>query len=220
MSTRAAPPPLLVYLTIGAWVFYSCVLVVWLYYREGSPPIRALHLFDILWIILITWLTQGPFFTLFTFSLVAAGFRWGFPETMSTVAVNIVILSIEAFFGKGTHRIIPRPAARPFRGQPAHRALRLPHCAGLVDRGRSGKRKGASRRSGHGEPFAPLRSSRGRTHQQPAHRFVGIRAPLFRHTGLRSDQGADHRPGSGLAIGNLAARRQAAHARDSVRRGR
>ena len=39
---------------------------------------------------------------LFTFSLVAAGFRWGFPETISTVAVNVVILNIEAFFGKGT----------------------------------------------------------------------------------------------------------------------
>ena len=99
-SRRAAA--FIVYLTIGAWVFYSCVLVVWLYYRDGSPPTRSLHLFDILWIILITWLTQGPFFTLFTFSLVAAGFRWGFPETMSTVAVNIVILSIEAFFGKWT----------------------------------------------------------------------------------------------------------------------
>ena len=45
-SRRAAP--FTVYLTIGAWVLYSCVLVVWLYYREGSPPIRALHLFDIL----------------------------------------------------------------------------------------------------------------------------------------------------------------------------
>ncbi len=98
-SRRAAA--FIVYLTIGAWVFYSCVLVVWLYYRDGSPPTRSLHLFDILWIILITWLTQGPFFTLFAFSLVAAGFRWGFPETMSTVAVNVVILSIEAFFGNG-----------------------------------------------------------------------------------------------------------------------
>jgi signal transduction histidine kinase len=99
-SRRAAA--FTVYLTIGAWVFYSCVIVVWLYYRESSPPTRVLHLFDILWIILITWLTQGPFFMLFIFSLVAAGFRWGFPETMSTVAVNVVILNIEAFFGKGT----------------------------------------------------------------------------------------------------------------------
>ena len=99
-SRRAAA--FTVYLTIGAWVLYSCVIVVWLYYRESSPPTRALHLFDILWIILITWLTQGPFFMLFSFSLVAAGFRWGFPETMSTVAVNVVILNIEAFFGKGT----------------------------------------------------------------------------------------------------------------------
>ncbi len=92
----------LLYLTMGAWVLYSCVLVLWLYYRDDSPPIRALHLFDLLWIILITSLTQGPFFTLFTFSLVAAGFRWGLPETMGTAAINIVILNIEAFFGKGT----------------------------------------------------------------------------------------------------------------------
>ncbi len=101
-SRRAASFTPLVYLTVGAWVLYSCVLVVWLYYQESSPPIRALHLFDILWIILITSLTQGPFFTLFTFSLVAAGFRWGLPETMGTAAINIVILNIEAFFGKGT----------------------------------------------------------------------------------------------------------------------
>ncbi len=102
-SRRAASFTPLVYLTVGAWVLYSCVLVGWLYYRqEGSPPIRALHLFDILWIILITWLTQGPFFTLFTFTLVAAGFRWGWPETMGTAAINVVILNIEAFFGKGT----------------------------------------------------------------------------------------------------------------------
>jgi len=101
-SRRAASFTPLVYLTVGAWVLYSGVIVIWLYYWESSPPSRALHLFDILWIILITWLTQGPFFTLFTFSLVAAGFRWGLPETMATAAINVVILNIEAFFGKGT----------------------------------------------------------------------------------------------------------------------
>jgi signal transduction histidine kinase len=101
-SRRTATFTPLVYVTVGAWVLYSAVLVIALYYQEGSPPIRALHLFDILWIILITWLTQGPFFTLFTFSLVAAGFRWGLPETMATAAINVVILNIEAFFGKGT----------------------------------------------------------------------------------------------------------------------
>ncbi|MGA2961162.1 MAG: sensor histidine kinase [Candidatus Korobacteraceae bacterium] len=101
-SRRAASSTPLLYETVGAWVFYSCALVIWLYYQEDAPPIRALHLFDLLWIILITSLTQGPFFTLFTFSLVAAGFRWGLPETMGTAAINIIILNIEAFFGKGT----------------------------------------------------------------------------------------------------------------------
>jgi signal transduction histidine kinase len=101
-SHRAVGSTRLLYLTVGAWVLYSCVLVGWLYWQDNSPPIRSLHLFDLLWIILITSLTQGPFFTLFTFSLVAAGFRWGLPETMGTAAINIGILIIEAFFGKGT----------------------------------------------------------------------------------------------------------------------
>ena len=101
-SRRTAAFTPLVDVVMGAWVLYSAVLVIWLYYHENPPPIRALHLLDIFWIILITWLTQGPFFTLFTFSLVAAGFRWGLPETMGTAAINIVILNIEAFLGKRT----------------------------------------------------------------------------------------------------------------------
>ncbi len=101
-SRRAPTFTPLVYVTVGAWVIYSCLLVFWLYYQDRWLPIRALHLFDLGWIILITWLTQGPFFALFIFSLMAAGFRWGLPETMGTAAINIAILSIEAFFGKGT----------------------------------------------------------------------------------------------------------------------
>jgi signal transduction histidine kinase len=100
-SHRAATFTPLVYRTVGAWLIYSFILVIWLYSQGGAPPIRALHLFDLLWIVLITWLTQGPFFTLFTFSLVAAGFRWGLPETMGTAAFNVVILNLEAFFGSG-----------------------------------------------------------------------------------------------------------------------
>ena len=68
----------------------------------------TIHATDIIWPAIITAFTQGPnspFFPFFTFVLLAAAFRWGLRETITTALATIVVLMAQAalitdaFFG-------------------------------------------------------------------------------------------------------------------------
>ncbi len=94
----AAPhAPNLVYLILAPWLLYSCCLLVWLYTQGSAPPAWVLHAVDLFWISSITLLIQaGPLVAMATFSLVAAGFRWGLPETVATALFNSVVFVLES----------------------------------------------------------------------------------------------------------------------------
>lgn len=94
-----------IHAVIGGWVLYSIAVALWLQYRQTTPTMSVLHVIDILWPGLITLITQGPispFFAMFMFGLVAAGVRWGFPETMKTAFVIASILGLEALIERST----------------------------------------------------------------------------------------------------------------------
>jgi signal transduction histidine kinase len=104
----------LIYLTLTPWLAYACGLLGWLYWHETPPPAWLLHGIDLLWILLITTLVQaGPMIALSTFSLLAAGFRWGFPETLATAIIDCLIIALEArLFGTTTssyHDVLLNP---------------------------------------------------------------------------------------------------------------
>ncbi len=96
-SSRNPNTTSLVYLILAPWLLYSCCLLIWLYSRESAPPMWLLHAIDLFWMMLITLMIQaGPLTTLFIFNLVAAGFRWGFPETLATAVFNAAVLVLES----------------------------------------------------------------------------------------------------------------------------
>ena len=76
------------------------VLVLIRFWRLSSPRFGALlHVIDIGWAVGITFLTEGPsspYFALFVFVLLAAAYRWGFRETLTTGIVAAVLLAFQA----------------------------------------------------------------------------------------------------------------------------
>ncbi len=96
----------LVYILLSVWVLHSILIFAWVSRRPVSPVVlRYLHAGDILWPTLITSFSHGassPFINLYSFSLLSAGFRWGFPEALSTSIAGGLVLEVEAFFLRGT----------------------------------------------------------------------------------------------------------------------
>ncbi len=88
------------YALIVCWTVYSVELLIWLRYHSSSPRlVIVLHVVDLLFSALITLFTAGPhspFFVFFGSALIGAGFRWGFPEALTTAVVGIGLLDLEA----------------------------------------------------------------------------------------------------------------------------
>jgi signal transduction histidine kinase len=88
----------LAYALLIGYVLYSVLILLLLRWRSVSviPWIVSV---DILLPAMFTLFTEGPnspFFLFFVFVLMAAAFRWGFPETMATAAVVTVVMMLEA----------------------------------------------------------------------------------------------------------------------------
>lgn len=96
-----------VFFLLGGWLFYS-VMVLFLLHARGVSRrgIYILHSLDVAWPAVIMLIARGPsspFFALFSFSLIAAGFRWGFPETMATAVLGVTMLLVEGAIIKGNY---------------------------------------------------------------------------------------------------------------------
>jgi signal transduction histidine kinase len=87
-------------LTVALLAFYT-VFAVGRALLVRANPLQAvawapmLHGFELAWFALLSWVTGGvasPLHTLFFFSLLAAGFRWGMTATMVTAFTAVVVL--------------------------------------------------------------------------------------------------------------------------------
>ncbi|HEX6879188.1 MAG TPA: histidine kinase [Terriglobales bacterium] len=90
---------------MALWTLYSLCVLVWL--RSARLPRFAphvLHALDIIWPTAIGLLTQGPnspFYVYTVFTLAAAAFRWGLPETLTTAVAGIGLLDLQALLLTG-----------------------------------------------------------------------------------------------------------------------
>lgn len=96
----------LVYVLLAIWVVHSLAIFAWVSTHPVSNVfLRYLHAGDILWPTLITAFSHGvssPFVPMYSFALLSAGFRWGFPEALLTSISGGLVLEIEALFLRGT----------------------------------------------------------------------------------------------------------------------
>jgi hypothetical protein len=80
---------------------FTVVAVVAVVYRAARLTrayIYALHLLDVLWASVLTFVSQGPvspFFLFFLFAVLAGAYRWGFRETVATAGLTVVVFLIE-----------------------------------------------------------------------------------------------------------------------------
>jgi signal transduction histidine kinase len=92
----------LVYILLAVWVAHSVGVLAWVSRRAISPSfLLCLHCADIFWPTLITTYSHGPsspFIPIYSFALLSAGFRWGFPEAVLTSVAGGVVLEVEALF--------------------------------------------------------------------------------------------------------------------------
>jgi signal transduction histidine kinase len=99
----------LAYALLILYVLQSVAVLVWT--RAGIEKVPRfpliVHTLDIVWAAVITMLTEGPnspFFMFFVFVLLAAAYRWGFRETVTTAVVGVALLSTEGFLVTGAGR--------------------------------------------------------------------------------------------------------------------
>jgi signal transduction histidine kinase len=96
----------LVYVLLAIYVTQSLAIFAWVANRPVSTSfLRCLHAADILWPALITAFSHGassPFIPIYSFALLAAGFRWGFLEALYTAVAGCGVLEIEAIFLRNT----------------------------------------------------------------------------------------------------------------------
>jgi signal transduction histidine kinase len=84
-------------------LFLAESVAVWLWARHrriSDVFLYALHASDILWPIVISYFAQGPIapnVQLYSFAILAAAFRWGFPEAVMTALAGSGVLQMEAF---------------------------------------------------------------------------------------------------------------------------
>jgi signal transduction histidine kinase len=89
----------------GLFVFYlaNSTLVLMLVRRRKASTVSfriMVHAADIIWPAFISIFAEGPrspFFLFFVFVLTAAAYRWGWWETLSTAAAEVVLLWMESF---------------------------------------------------------------------------------------------------------------------------
>lgn len=97
-------PTRYVSLAYGILIAYALYSLLVLLLTRRSPPrsrrlVIGIHVVDIVVATLLTLFTEGPsspFFVLFGFTLLAAGYRWGFWETLSTGVASGFLFGVEA----------------------------------------------------------------------------------------------------------------------------
>jgi len=118
-----------------AYVAVSVALVLWLHIRwPGREPGRKFAMWaqvtDIGWpaLICLSVETQNSlYFVLFLFAIIAAAFRWGFLETLSTGLISATVLLFQAVMVAHGFEILPRWVFAPI--EPSRLLLR---CGFLV----------------------------------------------------------------------------------------
>lgn len=109
----------LTYVIVVAYVMWSVLLALRAFTARGdSRHALAIQASDILIIIVLTYLTDGPsspFFVFFTFSIVSAGLRWGARGAILTAAIVLVAFLVIAMLavdpgGDDINRTIVRAA--------------------------------------------------------------------------------------------------------------
>lgn len=89
------------YGVLSTYAIYSVIVLAWVHNTDRIRPSHgvALHGMDVLWASILTFISEGPvspFFLFFLFVVAASAFRWGFRETIATVATTITIFLIES----------------------------------------------------------------------------------------------------------------------------
>ena len=118
-----------------AYVATSLAMVVWLHFRwPGREPNHRFAIFaqaiDIGWpaLICLSVETQNSlYFVLFLFAIIAAAFRWGFIETLSTGLISAAVLLFQAIVVARGFNLLPRWVFAPI--EPSRLLLR---CGFLV----------------------------------------------------------------------------------------
>jgi signal transduction histidine kinase len=89
----------LLYPLFAAWFLHSALVLAWVSRRGVERrTLLLLHLADIFWPSLMLALSHGistPFMMVYTFALLAAGFRWGFPEAVFTALAGAAVLEVD-----------------------------------------------------------------------------------------------------------------------------
>jgi signal transduction histidine kinase len=87
-------------LLVGYLAYSTIVLLLFRSRTRFEPGLRRLvHAADIFWPTVITLFTEGPdspYYLFFIFVLLAAAYRWGFPETLGTALLAVALLMGEA----------------------------------------------------------------------------------------------------------------------------
>ncbi len=86
---------------LSAYAIYSIIVLWWVHRTAHIRPVHGvtLHSLDVLWASVLTFVSEGPvspFFLFFLFAVAASAFRWGYRETIATVATTIAIFLIES----------------------------------------------------------------------------------------------------------------------------
>jgi signal transduction histidine kinase len=83
-------------LLIGYLAYSTVVLLLFRSRTRFQPGLRRMvHAADIFWPTLLTLFTEGPnspYYLFFIFVLLAAAYRWGFPETVATAVLAVVLM--------------------------------------------------------------------------------------------------------------------------------
>jgi len=90
----------LTYAVLFGYTLYSLIVLAFVHRATRFAPRdgEILHGIDILWTAVLTFVSSGPgspFFLFFLFIQLAAGYRWGFRETVLTTAVTVGIFLFE-----------------------------------------------------------------------------------------------------------------------------
>lgn len=105
LATRIQPvaPPhynRIAILMLLLYAIQALAQLLWLSYRTPTRSFVLLaQVSDVLWPVLLTMFSDAPnsvFVMFFPFALMAAAFRWGFPETLLTALVSITLLLTQA----------------------------------------------------------------------------------------------------------------------------
>jgi hypothetical protein len=93
----------IVYVLLVTYVVESVAIAIALATARRLPPLAAgaVHVADLAWFGILTWLTgatSSPLWPFVIYVLVAAAYRWGFAGTVTTTAVGCAVLFAEAIW--------------------------------------------------------------------------------------------------------------------------